>query len=443
METVLFHRERKSSLSEAKKALKDLTRIHQPPQILAEERRQVLLEKIRTLLQLESAQYDALAASLIDTQVLYCQNLPETAHSYFSQPGGLLDHALNRTEAALEIFKEFMIHDRAEVISEEQKLWQYALFSAAMLQGIGKLYIDYHARIYDAQGQFLKDWNPLLEHMAQMGSYYGYEFQKDMEISLRRRINLLLAKTMMPPGGYNWIAAHGDVLAVWLALLNEDERSAGTLGAILIRADALAIQRYFLEFAPRGFAHGTGGRYGGVGTFSGGADSLIEKERQVGMEFIQWLHQALEHGQVIINKAPLLMVPGGLLMCKEIFQLFVREHPEYKNWQAIQTAFASLGLHQTAADGSMNIHFEHALAGKQTGINFTHYAMVLPKTVTVKTAAGAVENLSSMELMLRAQDDPTLATSTNTVQTQLNGAGQWVTSKHEQPTMNAGVKKGG
>ena len=35
-----------------------------------------------------------------------------------------------------------------------------------------------------------------------------------------------------------------------------------------------------------------------------------------------------------------------------MFQLFMREHPEYKNWQAVQNGFLSLGLHRRAADGS-------------------------------------------------------------------------------------------
>ena len=49
----------------------------------------------------------------------------------------------------------------------------------------------------------------------------------------------------MPVSGFAWIASNPQVLAVWLALLNEDQRSAGTLGAILIRADAIGYSTLF------------------------------------------------------------------------------------------------------------------------------------------------------------------------------------------------------
>ncbi len=146
----------------------------------------------------------------------------------------------------------------------------------------------------------------------------------------------------MPASGFAWIASNPEVLAVWLALLNEDYRSAGTLGAILIRADAIAIQRYFLAFMARSGARRSG-RYGRAVTFTGGVpESITEKEQAIGVEFIQWLIKSLDEGRIMVNKAPLFMVPGGMLMCPEMFQLFVREHPEYKNWQAIQNGFLSL-----------------------------------------------------------------------------------------------------
>lgn len=311
MEMALFHRQRqrKGSLSTHGKSLKDLTRIVNANLFLSEDKRQVLLKKMRMLSGLETARYDSLCSTLINNLVHYCQNLPETANSYYSQQGGLVDHALNRTEAALSLFQEFMVQDQPD-LSEEQKLWQYALFSAAILQGIGKLFVDYRVSFYDANGQFLKEWNPLLENMTSTGIYYFYEFEKEPEIEFRRRLNLLMAKTLMPTSGFAWIASNPEVLSVWLALLNEDERSAGTLGAILIRAEAIAIQRYLLEFMVRGTPAHSGGRYR-AGTFSGGQpETLLEKEQAVGMEFIQWMIKALDSGKIMINKAPYLWSLG-------------------------------------------------------------------------------------------------------------------------------------
>lgn len=149
-----------------------------------------------------------------------------------------------------------------------------------------------------------------------------------------------------------------------------------------------------------------GNRYGRVGTFTGGApESVAEIEQQIGVEFIQWLTRALEAGRIHVNKAPLFMVPGGMLMTPEIFQLFVREHPEYKNWQAIQKGFLSLGLHSVAADGSVSTRFEQTSNQQMhNGIVFVNYAVALPAQVQLHNLnTGKSVAISATELINQAQ----------------------------------------
>ncbi|WP_115710623.1 conjugal transfer nickase/helicase domain-containing protein [Legionella sainthelensi] len=445
MEMALFQRQRKGSLSSQGKSLKDLTRMVNANIFLSEERRQTLLKKMRVLSGLETSRYDSLCSTLVDNLVHYCQNLPETTHSYYSQPGGLVDHALNRTEAALSLFQEFMLLDQPGAMSEEQKLWQYALYSAALLQGIGKLYADYRIGIYDSNGQFLKEWNPLLENLTSTGVYYFYEFQKESEVELRRRLNLLMARTLMPVSGFNWIASSPDVLAVWLALLNEDERSAGTLGAILIHAEAIAIQRYLLEFMGRTVSAQGGGRYRAA-TFSGGQpESILEKEQAIGMEFIKWMIKSLDQGRIMINKAPLFMVPGGMLMCPEIYQLFVREHPEYKNWQAAKNGFLSLALHSRAADGGVISRYE-AKGKIESGTVFCKYALALPASVKVQNMnTGKVESMSATELIHKAQFNSQFTLQNSGLVTslqKLNATGKWQVVENDNNTLRPGAKNG-
>lgn len=443
----MFHRQRKNPLSTKIKALKDLTSMVTAEHLLADNKRQQLLEKMKEYSCLETARYDSLCLTLVTNLVDYCQSLPESTNSYYAQTGGLVDHALNRTEAALGLFQQFMIHDHAEAISEEQKLWQYALYSAAILQGIGKLVVDYRINLFDVNGQLLKPWNPLLESLVNVGSYYDYEFQKEGDIEFRRRLNILIAKALMPVSGFTWIASSQDVLAVWLALLNEDQRSAGTLGAILIRADAIAIQRYFSDFLLKATAR-SGGPLGRSGTFSGGVpESIGEKEQFIGAQFIQWLIKSLGSGLIMINKAPLMMVPGGLLMCAEMFQLFVREHPEYKNWQAIQKAFLSLGLHSRAADGTLISRFEQTNNQQvHTGVVLSEYAVALPTSVTVNHLnTGKKETLSATEFIHYAQENNDFIPHDHPVVGSLQklaASGQWQNIDSEAPTLTNGAKHG-
>jgi integrating conjugative element relaxase (TIGR03760 family) len=441
----LFHRQRKTALSLQTKPQNNLFEMVTVVDFLAETKRQSLLKKIRDLNALDAPSYESLCALLVDNLVNYCQNLPETANSYYSQAGGLVDFALNRTEAALALFRDFLVLSKPGAYSEEQKLWQYALQTAALLQGIGKLYVDYKIHLFDKQKQIVQKWNPLHEALNHTGKYYNYEMEKESNVEFRRRLNLLLAKSLMPASGFAWISSNPQVLEVWLALLNEDLRSAGTLGALLIRANAIAIQRYIGEFMIKSTPN-RAGRYGLGGAFSGGSDSLIAKEQAVGVEFIKWLSKSLEEGQVMINKAPLFMVPGGMLMSQEMFQLFVRENPEYKNWQAIQQGFLSLGLHTQSNELS---RFEQANNQQMhTGIVFSEFAVALPENIEVhQISTGKIETVSAMELIHRSQY-PSQFTRQNSALVipplqKLTSSGAWQAIENDKPAPQIGMKSGG
>lgn len=445
----MFRRQGKKSVTSSSRSLKDLTKILSSRQLLADEKRQQLLASMKAFSALEESRYESLCLLMINNLINYCQSLPETSNNYYAQPGGLVDHALNRTEAALTLFSQFVLLDEGAELSEPQKLWQYALYSAALLKGIGKLFVDYRINLYDSNGYLLKPWNPLLENLTTFGKYYDYSFEKEADVEFRRRLNLLLAREIIPASGFAWIASEAEVLAVWLALLNEDERSAGTLGALLIRADAIAIQRYFSRLMSKGFG-GRSGRYGRIGAFSDSIpESVVEKEQQIGLEFVQWLTRALAEGKVQLNKAPLFMVPGGMLMSPEVFKWFVRENPDFKNWQAVQNGFLSLGLHERTADGELMTRFEQ-INNQQihSGIVFKEYAVALPEKMQVhhphtgKTSTrSAVEVVHSNEFanhFVRAHT----ALPQSVIQ-RLSSSGQWQHTEESQVRVQSGVKRSG
>lgn len=386
------------------KPLKDLIQVTSAELLLAEEKRQVLLSQIKATIALKTLQFDELCLPVIHNFANMCQQLPEAAHQYYSQLGGVLDFALNRTEAACNLLNQYLIRDSQGQLSDEQKLWQYALYSAAMVQGVGKLQIDYQVELYDNKGQFLKQWNPLLESLFSACGYYRYKFLQDTDMDFRRRLNLLLARDLMPPSGFAWIVSDPQVLAVWLALLNEDSQGAGTLGAILIRANAIAIQRYFNQYLLR--APGTsraGGRYGRIGTFAVGApESIEDRELRNGIEFIQWLTQSLESGRIHINKSPLFLVPGGMIMLwEEVFHQYMQKNPGVKSLQALLKSVLSLGLHHVGPEGNFESRVEQVNTQQiYNGILFEDFAVILPAEVKLHNLnTGKVITISAMELI--------------------------------------------
>src|SRR5690606_9096117 len=129
------------------------------------------------------------------------------------------------------------------------------------------------------------------------------------------------------------------------------------------------------------------------------------KEQMLGVEFIKWMTASLESGQLMINKAPLLMVPGGLLICADAFKLFVRAHPEYKNWLSVQMGFESLKLHRLSPSGEILSRFEQANNQQMhEGVLFENYAIMLPKSVKMHNLyTGKEARVSAIETILLAE----------------------------------------
>ncbi len=442
MEILLFNRQGKKPKLFRTKALKDLTPIQSFSVLLAEEKRSALALQIREHCDLEVERYDSLCLTLIQQVVNTCQSLPESSSNFYAHPGGLIDYIFNRTEASLALFKQYLAQ-QTQALSEEQKLWQYALFSAALLQGMGKLQIDYKIEIFDNNGHFLKQWNPLIESFTTMGSYYSYEFQGPSDNALRARLNLLIARMLMPTSGFNWIASNPRVLAIWLSLLNEDYPTAGTLGAILSRANALTLQRYLNQLVVK--SPGLRPQLAPDSILDSG--NRAQDLPEIGVAFLQWLNKNLSAGKIIINQAPLLMVPGGLLMTIEIFKLFVRHHPSFKNWQEVQKGFVALGLHQAAVNGDLQSRFEQLHTHKMhKGIVFAHYGAVLPdEAQCCNLHNGEISTISAVELMHQAQYNNNYALKTpfpaNTSLHYVAADGQWQATP-TSPTFNASLKPG-
>lgn len=429
----LFQHHEKKMKPVVTKPLHDLIAVVTPTALLVEGKRDALLQRITESSALKPEQFDTFCLTLLHDFASRCQNLPETSNSFYSLPGGLLFHALNRTEAALHLFRQFLVRPEAE-LSEKQKLWLYALFSASILQGIGKLSLDYRIELFDKKGQLLKQWNPLLETLGHPGQHYNYTFLNNDEDELRRRLNIVLAYQLMPKKGFDWIAEHAEVLAIWLALLHEDTHAASILGAILERADAIAIQRDVVEFLHRQTHTGGTTRPGRISTFiDTPVESGAEKERLLGAEFIAWLSQALNKGIVTINKDLLVMMPGGLAAFPELFQLFLREHPEGKKWQNVQKGLLAFGLHQRNVDGQPS-RIDNPNKTGPSGIILDKYSVVLPEKVHLySSTTGQTTVVSAMELM-HMQKSPDSPSPMHL----LAASGEW-----EAPTVNPGFLDSG
>lgn len=439
----MFHRDNKktvATLADVKKMHSSdrMSRVVNPHQILQTEKRQKQIADYKKLLCFEDEEFENCCDSLLSTLAQYLQALPETRNSFFSGKEGFLNHMMSRCEAALTACRAYFMNDAgkpAKELSKQQQLWVYCLFSASLLRGIGRVVVDFIVDIFDPQGKHLGKWDPMKGCMTQVGAvFYDYDFDRPQHDTYRRRVTLALATMMMPACGLARITEDKDVFEVWLALLDEDLRTAGTLGIILDKAEAHTINRYFQERVIEELNKEKDPHLRFSSQFNVpddiSTDLDIGEIPQAGFEFIKWLAKALGTARLMVNKAPLFSVPGGLLMSPDVFKLFVREHPQFKSWQKVQEAFILLNMHNIAANGKAVQQFQNAKNNSMhSGVVLSAVAMVLPDSFkAVNQATGAVTSYSRSDFSSIAQASSYMVSQQSMANTpqSLSVSGKWV-----------------
>lgn len=385
----------------AKTDSEQLTTIKTAELLFDDRRRQELLAKFPKQLSLSNENYQILCTPLLTRVAEYMQNLPETRNSYYAQSGGLLDHALERTSMALSLVRNYFLPDGEEAapLTQPQTLWAYAVFSASLLHDIGKLVTDFIIEVYDQQHQLRNTWNPFEGSMVGDGVYYDYDFDSSHPDTFKRRSTILLARQLMPAEGFSWIASNKDVLAVWLALLDDDHRGAGTLGVALWQADAQVINAYFALIKPNKEFKTSADAYKLSqisSTFSPSQvmnpDAKPGEASLAGMEFLKWIYMRLGDETLMLNRSPLFYVPGGLLMTSDIFKYFtsdsansdfIRRYSEYGSWQAVRDSFVQLGVHQGIAGQATQTFINATNHSQISGIVLSNANLALPSQFKV------------------------------------------------------------
>jgi integrating conjugative element relaxase (TIGR03760 family) len=409
----MFHQSKKSSSPKLKKPITELTRMESIEDILSSSKNKLLLSKVETAFSWDKARYETHCFSLIKRLLMYCENLPESTNNYFGGRGGLFEFALQRAEAALTLFSGYLIVDEDTQLSETQRCWEYALFSAALLYGIGKLYLDYQIELFDPQGGFIKTWNPMVDKLMQQAPYYALKIDRVTDQTFRSRLNALLAKNIMPEIGFDWLSSQPEIFEAWLGLLNEDLQGVKVLGAILSRADALALAKAIEQWLekqksvkPRAFL-----------TFDQpSVDASTDLGQQAGLQFIHWLKQQLESGELVLNDGMVTLAKGALSLNADLFKLFLKDFPTFKSWQAVQKGFSALGFH----DASVNT----------ADILFSKFGMVLPSKAKFLNAGSKSKSwVGGTELtnfsLQGAHAVAGKTTEETMVMPKLNQAGEW------------------
>jgi len=186
--------------------------------------------------------------------------------------------------------------------------------------------------------------------------------------------------------------------------LEDDQGSAGTLGKVFYRAEAQAIMKYILERRPSKDFHKKPPevKLSQVKTpfsLTPKAPQLDAKPGEAtiaGMEFLKWIQWGLENEKFMINQAPILLIPGGLLLSSDIFKLFVKENPQFRSAKAVQESFAKLGFHDPSPNGQhTQTYFNPHNQLQVQGMLINNPNLLLPESFRVVSPAYAIQNLGA------------------------------------------------
>lgn len=342
----------------SKPAYSEILPLHSGDQLISTAKRAQIIKETLPLLTLSKEDTATFCKSLLHRFAEFVQELPETRHSFYSRPGGFLDHALERTHVAMKLCRAYFLppNDDLTPLTGPQTLWAYALYSASMLHDIGRVIVDLTVKIHNNHNDEGRLWLPFDGNMLTQGALYQYNFNENYPEEFRRYSSLLLAQRIMPADGFRWITSNREVFLVWMALITDDVSNSGTLGAVLDRADAQAIANYCREVGMSIDNNAAmvelGQDFAGISdvaptTSESSAENRISGENAAASAFINWLRSEMAANSLIINTHPLFGVPGGFLIGSELLKLFIQSNPQFNSTEKVKNSLITLGLLST------------------------------------------------------------------------------------------------
>ena len=302
-----------------------------------------VLRKLHTLVMLSDDHYEVLYRGLVHNFAEFVQVLPlgESGHVASVLNEGL-EHALVSMQ---------LLFDSG--ITKSNQLLTYAVFSAALMQDIGKVVVNRKIMISDSKGAFIHEWSPHGQPMPQsVGSHFKIRYTQDAPLRMSSRVTPLFARQLMPESGYSWIVSNPEILTMWLAALGDTTDDDSALVGIYL---GMALRKlkaekpYHLPEIP--------------------VEILEPLATKAGEAFWEWLQQGLISGAIGVN------VPGsgvelatdGLLLGEGVFRNFQKNVIKTGNWMATRTQFNHLGLTEQSSQNGKNAIIRQYLGAPITG----------------------------------------------------------------------------
>lgn len=308
------------------------------------------LHKIEELVALPQEHFKEMYEVLIDNFSRYVQVLPE---SYGEALGGLLNDGLRRGLLAIQVLRE--THQ-----GRPHPLLIFAAYSIALLSDVGQLF-NYQIAVCDQNGVFIDDWYPILGSLEEFADYYKLR-PIEAPHSLVNNVTSLLARQMLSETAMTWLASNHQIFDMWLAFLNKGEDWDGSLGKLL------KIDKSRFE-----------SRQGEIGIIPIDLKTIDPLATDVAEKFLAWLKKGLDDGSITHNQADSMVHVvkvndydlSVFLQAPELFQQFVNNSPNLREWMVVCKQFNLLGLTKVSGqDVKFEQFFSEAVDKKSASLGF-------------------------------------------------------------------------
>ncbi|NWB28917.1 MobH family relaxase [Pseudomonas gingeri] len=325
-------------------------------ELLSTPRRRQLLEHIWQRTSLSRNQFADLYLRPIERYAELVQQLPASESRHHAYLGGMLDHALESVAYALKIRQSHLLPVGADPETQalQAEAWSATIAYAALLHGIGRIFIDMEVHLAD--GSVWHPWHGSIRRE------YRFRYSQTPSHTLPGAATGLLYAQLLPASILDWLSAYPEPLAALIHALSGHYEQAGVLAEVLAQADQASLALEQAVMPARMLAvPGPAAQQG----LLPGLDSADERmnDGDLGQSFMTWLRQGVQSGAIAVNEANAKVhgVAGtALLVTPKIFQRYAREHPDIAriakaqdsgDWQWVQRCFERLESHRKRADG--------------------------------------------------------------------------------------------
>ncbi len=275
-------------------------------ELLANKKRRFILEQVLQLSHLENEHYQATYAELINSFAEYVQIVPMHMAAHL---GSLLNEGLGMGFASLHLH---MYQSDAQSIKKTapDPLLCFAIFSAGLLLHVARMAANQRIMLTTEDGSYLKTWNPTAGPLKEFGQYYKLRFVNDAYAGVHYALGVLLARQIMPPVAFEWLASDEQLFSEWLNALRGTTKLDGRVAAAL---DAAKEHHEFL-----------GQLLYDLALDQAEVEQVNCPETEYGEAFYQWLINNVETNKLKINTsdAELHIVPQGVFIEAKIFKQF-------------------------------------------------------------------------------------------------------------------------